>query len=386
MQIKELNIENFKGITSLVIKPTKINIIVGKNNTGKTSLLEAMDLLFNNEDFSKYGNYLHDIINYNYESSEIKAKIINGDTNELDLKIEKADFIEGFEKFKKEMIQQITSYWKKNPDENPKLKETELDKIFNELIDEPEIKDLFSKNLRITRGNIKEILNYYFISDYRRYILPMRLIDKLFRKHNIKIGFLASALTEKTNQKENADRNVFYIRRLLQYKIDKTDVKILDRVENIIKEKSLIKNLRRLQFDKVLFENEKEVAYLFLGDGFKALVALLWELSSDNLNNNILLLDEPDIHLHPGYINELIRIILTFAMEFNIQFFIATHNSDFISEILEGEFTKEQKKFLEKEFTLFKMDSLKGLTTVDKADYKKAIDIRENLLLDLRGT
>ena len=214
----------------------------------------------------------------------------------------------------------------------------------------------------------------------------MRLIDKLFRKHNIKIGFLASALTEKTNQKENADRNVFYIRRLLQYKIDKTDVKILDRVENIIKEKSLIKNLRRLQFDKVLFENEKEVAYLFLGDGFKALVALLWELSSDNLNNNILLLDEPDIHLHPGYINELIRIILTFAMEFNIQFFIATHNSDFISEILEGEFTKEQKKFLEKEFTLFKMDSLKGLTTVDKADYKKAIDIRENLLLDLRGT
>ena len=68
--IKELNIENFKGITSLVIKPTKINIIVGKNNTGKTSLLEAMDLLFNNEDFSKYGNYLHDIINYNYERNE----------------------------------------------------------------------------------------------------------------------------------------------------------------------------------------------------------------------------------------------------------------------------------------------------------------------------
>ena len=47
MQIKELKIENFKGISYLKFSPKKINLIVGRNNTGKTSVLEAIDLLFN---------------------------------------------------------------------------------------------------------------------------------------------------------------------------------------------------------------------------------------------------------------------------------------------------------------------------------------------------
>jgi len=194
----------------------------------------------------------------------------------------------------------------------------------------------------------------------------------------------------------NKDKKVYLIRNLLtniknrRFVEKENEVKErIYKIEKLIKEKSLIKNLERLDFDYVLLKEgnpNKSVPFSFLGDGFKALVGLLWELSSDNLKNNIILLDEPDIYMHPGYINELIKIILTFSMDFNIQFFIVTHNSDFISEIIEGEFTKEQKKFLEKEFTLFKMDTLKGLTTVDKANYKEAIDIRENLLLDLRGT
>src|SRR3989344_8709689 len=48
MFIKNLEINNFKGISDLSFSPTKINVIVGKNNTGKTSILSAIDLLFHN--------------------------------------------------------------------------------------------------------------------------------------------------------------------------------------------------------------------------------------------------------------------------------------------------------------------------------------------------
>ena len=37
MKIKEITINNFKGIDNLNIKPKMINLIVGKNNTGEIS-------------------------------------------------------------------------------------------------------------------------------------------------------------------------------------------------------------------------------------------------------------------------------------------------------------------------------------------------------------
>ena len=44
--IQDIKIENFRGITSLEIQDfKKINIFVGKNNCGKTSVLEALFLV-----------------------------------------------------------------------------------------------------------------------------------------------------------------------------------------------------------------------------------------------------------------------------------------------------------------------------------------------------
>ena len=47
MEIKSLEISNFRSFSNLKIEPTKINIIVGRNNSGKTSLLESLSLIFN---------------------------------------------------------------------------------------------------------------------------------------------------------------------------------------------------------------------------------------------------------------------------------------------------------------------------------------------------
>jgi hypothetical protein len=55
--IDEIKIENFRGFTSLTLPSLKrVNLIVGENNSGKTSLLEAILLLC---DADKIGNLYH---------------------------------------------------------------------------------------------------------------------------------------------------------------------------------------------------------------------------------------------------------------------------------------------------------------------------------------
>lgn len=50
MKISKLQIKNFIGIQDLTVEPGKVNIIKGKNANGKTSILEAIEKAFTNND------------------------------------------------------------------------------------------------------------------------------------------------------------------------------------------------------------------------------------------------------------------------------------------------------------------------------------------------
>ena len=43
-KLEWIEIENFRGISHLMYEPKQINLLVGKNNSGKTSVLEAIYL------------------------------------------------------------------------------------------------------------------------------------------------------------------------------------------------------------------------------------------------------------------------------------------------------------------------------------------------------
>ena len=47
MMVKELRLRNFRSFTSFEIRELgQVNLLVGQNNSGKTSILEALSLLF----------------------------------------------------------------------------------------------------------------------------------------------------------------------------------------------------------------------------------------------------------------------------------------------------------------------------------------------------
>ena len=62
MVIKEIQIKNFRSIRNMTISAKRLNVIVGLNDVGKSNILRALNLFFNQQtdngrgfDFA-YGN------------------------------------------------------------------------------------------------------------------------------------------------------------------------------------------------------------------------------------------------------------------------------------------------------------------------------------------
>lgn len=68
--------------------------------------------------------------------------------------------------------------------------------------------------------------------------------------------------------------------------------------------------------------------------GIKSFGILQILLNNGYLNKNtILIIDEPEAHLHPQWIVEYARIIVLLNKNFGVKFFIASHNPDMVSAI-----------------------------------------------------
>ena len=119
-----------------------------------------------------------------------------------------------------------------------------------------------------------------------------------------------------------------------------------------------------------------------MGGGFKILVSILWQISTKNIKDKIILMEEPDRGMHPGYIGELIKILIKFSKDKNVQFFITTHNTDFI----EAFFNKKYKNYLKKNFSVLRMEiDNEGYLTPQYLNYDRALENKDDLQLDLRG-
>ena len=120
MHIEKVEIENFKCIEKLEFKPKKINLIVGRNKTGKTSLLEALDSVCNHKKtVEKHMKEPSHLINVEGETAKIKC-VING--SEVTVRMKRPEKETVLTEFKKEFIEALESYcWylriKFSPDE-----------------------------------------------------------------------------------------------------------------------------------------------------------------------------------------------------------------------------------------------------------------------------
>lgn len=156
----------------------------------------------------------------------------------------------------------------------------------------------------------------------------------------------------------------------------------LTEIEDFLTQEGIIDNLKNFNLDVLVFEeddNRYQIPYEFMGDGFKSIVGLLWEMKRQGERSDVILLEEPENHMHPGYIRTLVHFLTQIAKKEEAQFFITTHNIDFISEFFEIE--GEEKDYLQENLQLIQVQ--KELAQV--LNYDMAKQDLDDLHLDLRG-
>jgi len=413
-KIKKLSIKNFKAFETLEFSPKAINLITGRNNTGKTSLLESINFLFNPAIIRIYGSNHGKLIRANNKSCTISANIDNKKTKLEIIAITPTYiweeylfyFIDRFVNYVKEYSKRGINYsrgkdlfsskdfersFKKALEEQLQTISPD-DVIFNPLLLRKDGKDYpyivsrldrqldwrkviekISEDIKFEEPFEKEFLYDLFRMNLARYPMYYGLGSRngFIRGHPEKsdaVRFIRILDPDDLAEDEEKERVALKV----------------DDIGDYIKEKKLVKNLKTFGLDQLVFEKGREkyaVPFDFMGNGFKSMVGILWHLLEGEYKKKIVLIEEPENNMHPGYIKEFVYFLIDVSQKYNIQFFITTHDRDFIESFFSENITQGEKNFLKENFYLINLRD----DFFQDFDYDQARYHVEELLKDLRG-
>lgn len=323
--IQSIEIRQFRSIRELKVSDfSKINLIVGDNNSGKTTFLEAIQMLFTKAQLIAIRNVIN------------QRTILNPNKNSFYL-----SFIKMFhmEQSKDHLECDIYAVTEKGPAAF-ELKGSE------ELISG---EDALSFSAMPPRQK----------EQYRRVnaIFPEQV--KLFK------GSVVSQNGNKIMQKKiqctsldstisglMSKREVHYISSFGHLRYD-----LLQNIVNNLEYKQLAIDILR-QFDSsildicytkaddgsyvetIITESGVNMPFSVYGDGIKKILFILNKLF--DASDSILLIDEIETGLHKKYYGMLFPVIFALAEKLNVQLFIATHSIEAIDAILQcGDYEKK---------------------------------------------
>ena len=366
--IRSIYIRNFRAFKELRLEPIgKVNIIVGRNNTGKSTLLEAIYLACLRGGIDILNNASFDLIFY--RRGIPFGRIFRRYDLRRDYKI-------------------ILEYLFYNI--NEKSLEIKLnDHSYNILImSGEELIQEVEKRRYLLSEEIKYHANYEYIEP----ILGLRdnLGNFLLLSYIVKRGEIVTyKIITPRIVKEKLYNAIFIDEYTIRRRgiISGGLIKALRRLEMFSKVNiHKIKKFLALTFHDVIdieegmfdiyfyISDDKRIPLSLLGDGVKFSLFYLYTLS---LKNFVILMEEPENHLHPGLMNEVAKLIAEGA-ETN-QIFITTHSLEFLRKVL--------RKLKEKDIntSVFSFKSIKnGVLEFDYYDLNEAYTAMDKIGVDLR--
>lgn len=328
--MKSLEVKKYKNFEHLTLNDlANINLIVGKNNVGKSALLEAVSIFASNGDLE-----------------QIKAVLASrGEGVGFSSSVEKSA--------EKEMERFLSLYHQCNV---PNFLNHPIEISANEKLSGRKIN--FSMRLA---GYIKSIE-----TDSQGFERPYKLLEDnneaMFENPDIHIGLLLSYDERKTFYMFNGERkrnpaeglNAFEYVRTNQIMGDKNP-KLYDKIALTPNEKYIIKalqiiepqieNINFLKDDKapgqsdervpfVVFKNDsKRYRLSAMGDGINRILTII--LAMLNCENGVLLIDEFENGLHYSVQYQLWKVINDLSTKLNVQVFATTHSMDTLRSLSE---------------------------------------------------
>jgi predicted ATPase len=271
--IKHLDIHSFKGLESVELKDCgKLNALIGKNNSGKSSVLHALDM----------AGLALSVRNWNAFQPKLETKDLFGETGKFEINITYDD---------DRKIQIKTN----EPDFNPIIEPAPDDaQRFKSVLVLPDPGLGLARRQHRTPKWIVEQLesrNYAEVNS-----LQILYAVKYYADHNLR-GFTKADYDD-------------LIAEVLRYFPD------LEDVESDITEHS-IPTLNYKEYGRKL-------DILYSGTGLRHFLDIL--LKTTMSGASVVLLDEPELGLHPDLQRRFMEYLGKLADEKKLQFFLATHS------------------------------------------------------------
>jgi putative ATP-dependent endonuclease of OLD family len=396
MKITQLNLTNFRLLDDITINiEDDITLIVGKNNTGKTSLFEVINLFFDGKNrisFHDFSFNSHDIfkicaekylkelmveteednrdiiekslinaipkitLSIKIEYDKIKDSLINISDFISDLDDAKSEAIIAFKYEPKETINLFRSFYSR-PN-----KEIDLIGWLNENISSFYTLHVFGGDNLIEDNVLVKILS---VINFETIQASRKLDDtKVDKNRSLALGF--SDYYQKIHSDSNADvesliETLKGVSTDLDGKYEKVLAKILEKLKSfgVDKDINIPEIILKSKFDheSIMRNNIKyyyksggiELPENYNGLGYSNLIYLVLKIVAfienfkKNKEKNIaeiltILIEEPEAHLHPQmqqvFVEQIRETILKTLIEDNIQvqLIISTHSSHMIAE------------------------------------------------------
>lgn len=422
--IDVLTIEGYRAIKTLTLHPSRINLLVGANNSGKTSILEILSLLCtSSSEFvdntgmnSWYALKKYEPTSLIHTGSPHSSILITNSSQELRLTLTKNEsgyvdreaggiitasllqlsesyllstdvlrnIIQQRRKSKSSSFYDVASYDAPLDEDENKLESAIINKIKENIL------QLAFQSPKITIQVLHhDKLAYLFadiqMADYLKTKTPgfysetagiEKIISglRLYYKPDENNEIFPAAIRMRTGSE------IQYINNLFEKMLSNGSIRFL---ENIIQEKiPYVEDIRKSEEKGILVYLKGESAPRSLssmGDGFITLVELL--ALNTLVNKGMLIMEEPENNLHPGFIDVFAEQVVKDTSE--NQYFISTHSSDLIETLLER--AKFSQKLHDIRLIILHKHSHLTYPVAEEMTGEEALEEIESIHSDLRG-
>lgn len=341
--IVKVEFENIKNLSNIYLSLEDLNVLVGVNGTGKSHI----------QRFIKY--FYDNLIDKNIESDVFDKENPYNDYIKISIKYNLTNFL--------------------------KISQNNKDNIFNHILDLLDDSDEVKITMIQYKNNTIEWNCTYEQRKVIKYLFPFYLIDvrniNLFDWENI--WNLIGDLGQKRSNEENhfllelnsllkkiyGDKfteNIFGL---------KTELEKLGYGIEVYKNNEKFKQLNKIIFNGESFNyNKRNLDFYSTGSNsfnyLRIFYLVLSKLHKEKFKEPLVILDEPEIGLHPTYIDQLIKYITT--CEGKIQTILSTHSSRILKATI-----------VEDNANVFQISNKKNYTIVKKV--KSFEEVKEKRII-----
>ena len=206
--------------------------------------------------------------------------------------------------------------------------------IFNQYEKKPEERKryLLKRSFAILNNNRSNL-------DFKNFINPNEIINDLEYSRNSLVGYTWCiykiwSILENFTQKELLSPDPNQQEKVIDERLKKSDFFVsLNYMMNKYFDKQLrVDYVNGMIGFYMVDKNERVFYFNDLSDGEKSLLTMIFALYGNNLADGFMIVNEPELHLHPQYQKELAEVCEEISDRIGTQFIISTNSSLFINE------------------------------------------------------